>query len=304
MAGLLASTLVFTAAAMLLLAAHLRCARQHVDIWWDRLRGDRAFSYAVGPGEPARGMLVVVLAALWGLRLGAYLLWRNAGKGEDYRYQAMRRRHGERFGLASLRLVFGFQGLLMWLVSLPLQVAQTGGSTGGLGALDAIGTLLFCIGLGFESLGDLQLARFKADAGNAGRVMDRGLWRYTRHPNYFGDCVAWWGLWLIACGAPGGVYTIASPLLMTYLLVRVSGVALLERARQAQAGLRGPTSRAPALLPASAAHAGAPRETRGAKSVASGSPVPLRSVREISTAAPRRLRSSWTASEPRRASAT
>jgi len=117
----------------------------------------------------------------------------------------------------------------MWFVSLPLQVAQTGAPTAGLGALDALGAALVAVGLLFESIGDLQLARFKADPENAGRVMDRGLWRYTRHPNYFGDCVVWWGLWLVACGAPGGVFTIASPVLMTHLLLRVSGVALLER---------------------------------------------------------------------------
>jgi steroid 5-alpha reductase family enzyme len=233
MLELFASTLAFTAAAMLLLwllSLRLRDA-SIVDIWWGPgFAAIAAFSFAVGPGgDPVRAKLIVLLATLWGLRLGAYLFWRNAGRGEDYRYQAMRRRHGEAFGRASLRLVFGFQGLLMWLISLPLQVAQTGGTTGGLVALDLIGTLFFCVGLAFESLGDLQLARFKADAGNAGRVMDRGLWRYTRHPNYFGDCVVWWGLWLVACGAPGGVYTIVSPLLMTYLLLRVSGVALLER---------------------------------------------------------------------------
>jgi steroid 5-alpha reductase family enzyme len=117
----------------------------------------------------------------------------------------------------------------MWFVSLPLQVAQTGGATGGLALLDGLGILVFAIGLGFESVGDLQLARFKADPANAGQVMDRGLWRYTRHPNYFGDCLVWWGLWLVACGAPGGVLTVASPLAMTWLLLRFSGVALLER---------------------------------------------------------------------------
>jgi steroid 5-alpha reductase family enzyme len=231
--GLFASTLTFTAAAMLLLwlmSLRLRDA-SIVDIWWGPgFAAIAAFTCALAPGgDPARGVLVVVLAALWGLRLGAYLLWRNAGKGEDYRYQAMRRHYGERFGRVSLVTVFGLQGLLMWFISLPLQVAQTGGLTGGLGALDGVGAALFCVGLGFESVGDLQLARFKADPENAGRVMDRGLWRYTRHPNYFGDCVVWWGLWLIACGAPGGVFTIASPVLMTVLLVRVSGVALLER---------------------------------------------------------------------------
>ena len=233
MAGLFASTLAFTALAMLLLwllSLRLRDA-SIVDIWWGPgFAAIAAFSCALAPGgEPAREALVVTLSALWGLRLGAYLLWRNAGKGEDYRYQAMRRRHGVRFARVSLFTVFGLQGLLMWFISLPLQVAQTGGSTGGLGALDGIGTSVFCVGLLFESLGDLQLARFKADPANAGRVMDRGLWRYTRHPNYFGDCLVWWGLWLVACGAPGGVYTVASPVLMTFLLLRVSGVALLER---------------------------------------------------------------------------
>jgi len=231
--GLLASTFAFTAAAMLLLwvlSLRLRDA-SIVDIWWGPgFVAIATFAWLFDSGgDPARSQLVVVLAAAWGLRLGAYLFWRNAGKGEDYRYQAMRRRHGARFGRVSLVSVFGLQGLLMWFISLPLQVAQTGGSTGGLGALDGIGTALFCVGLLFEAVGDLQLARFKADPESPGRVMDRGLWRYTRHPNYFGDCVVWWGLWLVACGAPGGVYTIASPVLMTVLLVRVSGVALLER---------------------------------------------------------------------------
>ena len=165
MAGLLASTLAFTAVAMLLLwllSLRLRDA-SIVDIsWGPGFAAIAAFSLALGPGgDPARGRLILVLAAAWGLRLGAYLFWRNAGKGEDYRYQAMRRRHGARFGRVSLLSVFGLQGLLMWFISLPLQVAQTGGSTGGLGALDGIGTALFCVGLLFESVGDLQLARFR-----------------------------------------------------------------------------------------------------------------------------------------------
>jgi steroid 5-alpha reductase family enzyme len=232
MAELFAVTFAFTIWYVAALAAQLRLRDASiVDVWWGPgFAAIAAFSYALDPGgDPARGRLVVALSALWGLRLGAYLFWRNAGKGEDYRYQAMRRRHGARFGRVSLFTVFGLQGLLMWFVSLPLQVAQTGGSTGGLGVLDAIGASLVCAGLLFESVGDLQLARFKADPENAGVVMDRGLWRYTRHPNYFGDCLVWWGLWSVACGAPGGAYTIASPLLMTFLLLRVSGVALLER---------------------------------------------------------------------------
>jgi steroid 5-alpha reductase family enzyme len=230
---LFAATLVFTASAMLLLwlvSLRLRDA-SIVDIWWGPgFVSIAAVSFMLGSGgDPMRSRLVLLMAALWGLRLGAYLFWRNAGKGEDYRYQAMRRHYGERFARVSLVSVFGLQGALMWFISLPLQVAQTGGATGGLGALDALGSAAFAAGLLCEALGDLQLARFKSDRANAGRVMDRGLWRYTRHPNYFGDCLAWWGIWLVACGAPGGVYTLASPLLMTYLLLRVSGVALLER---------------------------------------------------------------------------
>jgi steroid 5-alpha reductase family enzyme len=231
--SLFVTTFAFTAAAMLLLwllSLRLRDA-SIVDIWWGPgFAAIAAFTCALGAGgDPARGRLIVALAAAWGLRLGVYLFWRNAGKPEDYRYQAMRRRHGERFARVSLVSVFGLQGLLMWFVSLPLQVAQTGAPTGGLGALDALGAAVFAVGLLVESIGDLQLARFKSDPANAGRVMDRGLWRYTRHPNYFGDCVAWWGMWLVACGAPGGIYTILSPMLMTFLLLRVSGVALLER---------------------------------------------------------------------------
>jgi steroid 5-alpha reductase family enzyme len=200
-----------------------------VDIWWGLgfvLIAATAFAVGEG-GDPGRRALVLVLTAAWGLRLGGYLLWRNWGAGEDPRYQAMRRHFGARFPLVSLASVFGLQGVLMWFVSLPVQVAMA--SPGSLGALDAVGTLTVAIGLGFESVGDLQLARFKADPANAGRVMDRGLWRYTRHPNYFGDCLAWWGLFAIALSTPAGVYTVLSPVLMTFLLLRVSGVALLER---------------------------------------------------------------------------
>jgi len=141
----------------------------------------------------------------------------------------MRRRHGERFGLVSLGTVFGLQGVLQWFVALPVLVAILVPGERPLGALDALGFALYAVGLAFESIGDAQLARFQADPANRGRVMDRGLWRYTRHPNYFGDSVAWWGLFAIACATPYGIATIASPALMTFLLLRVSGVALLER---------------------------------------------------------------------------
>jgi steroid 5-alpha reductase family enzyme len=180
-------------------------------------------------GAPARRALVAALAAIWGLRLGGYLFRRNHGKPEDFRYQAMRRRWGARFPLVSLATVFALQGVLMFAISLPLQLAQVAAEPSDLGLLDALGALVWLVGMCFESGGDWQLSRFRADPANRGRVLDSGLWRYTRHPNYFGDCLVWWGLFAIAATTPGGVYTVVSPIVMTILLRRVSGVSLLER---------------------------------------------------------------------------
>ena len=163
------------------------------------------------------------------MRLGLYLLWRNWGGGEDVRYVAMRNSWGPRFPLISLVSVYGLQGGMMWLVSLPLLLVACAPAAP-LGGLDLAGTVVFAVGLLFESVGDLQLARFRAEAANRGRVMDRGLWRYTRHPNYFGNAVLWWGLFLVALSAsPWGWAAILGPALMTFLLLRVSGVPLLER---------------------------------------------------------------------------
>jgi steroid 5-alpha reductase family enzyme len=201
-----------------------------VDIWWGPgFVWIAAVACAVGRGgDVPRRALSLGLLALWGLRLGVYLFFRNRGAGEDYRYKAMRKRHGERFGLVSLATVFGLQGVLAWIVSWPVQVVHV--SAGGpLGPLDLLGALLFAVGFAFEAVGDWQLARFKADPANAGRVMDRGLWRYTRHPNYFGDTLVWWGLFAIALATPAGRWTLLSPVLMSFLLLRVSGVPLLER---------------------------------------------------------------------------
>jgi steroid 5-alpha reductase family enzyme len=200
-----------------------------VDVFWGlgfvAIAG-LSFLLTAGDGSSRRG-LIAAMASLWGLRLAAYLLWRNAGRGEDPRYAAMRRRWGERFWWVSLFSVFALQGVVMWIVSLPVQLGQLAPGAP-LGALDALGFALWALGLGFESVGDAQLARFKADPANAGRVMDRGLWRYSRHPNYFGEAVIWWGFYLIAL-ASGAAWTVVSPLLMTFLLLRVSGVSLLEK---------------------------------------------------------------------------
>jgi steroid 5-alpha reductase family enzyme len=182
---------------------------------------------AVGSGPRAIALLVLVLA--WGLRLCAYITARNWGHGEDRRYQAIRARNEPHFGLKSLVLVFALQTVLAWIVSMPTLAALVGDRP--LGALDALGIAVALVGLLCEAIGDAQMSAFKADPANQGQVMDRGLWRFTRHPNYFGEACFWWGVWLVALGAGGvaALWTVVSPLLMTTLLLKVSGVALLEK---------------------------------------------------------------------------
>lgn len=187
------------------------------------------FYFLTSDAMTVRKVLTVALVSLWGLRLSLHILVRSIGRGEDYRYQDMRKRHSRNFALWSLFAIFLLQASILWFVSAPLLVAQHAVQPDELTWLDAAGTVLFAIGFLFETVGDLQLARFKNDPGNSGRVMQSGLWRYTRHPNYFGDTVVWWGLFLIALSAPGSLWTIASPILMTFLLLKVSGVSLLEK---------------------------------------------------------------------------
>jgi steroid 5-alpha reductase family enzyme len=180
-------------------------------------------------GYTPRQLLIVSLVTVWGLRLGFHIFTRNHGKGEDYRYKAMRKQYGDRFPVVSLFTVFGFQGLLMWFISMPLQIAQVSQTPARLTLFDYLGAAIWIIGFSFEAIGDRQLKQFKADPNNKGKVMNRGLWRYTRHPNYFGDATLWWGYYLIACAVPNGFYTVLSPLTMTIFLMNVSGVALLEK---------------------------------------------------------------------------
>lgn len=184
---------------------------------------------AAGEGWDARRQLLFVLVGLWGLRLAGYLAWRNLGHGEDYRYRAMRKKWGDRFWLVSLGQVFLLQGVLMWIVSLPVQLSATASTPTSFGPLAYLGVAIWFVGLLFETLGDAQLARFKANPDNQGKVMDQGLWRYTRHPNYFGDFCVWWGIFLIAAETTAGRWGIVGPALMSFLLLRVSGVAMLEK---------------------------------------------------------------------------
>jgi steroid 5-alpha reductase family enzyme len=193
-----------------------------VALWW-------SVAHGFAPEEGARRLMLALPVTVWGLRLGGYLSFRNLGKGEDYRYAEMRRRRGRSFWAQSLPRVFLLQGVLMWVVSLPVQVGMAAPGRAGLGPAVWMGAVVWLTGLCFEATGDWQLSRFKSRPANKGLVMDRGLWRYTRHPNYFGDFLVWWGLYVMALDGPGAWWTIVGPLLMSTLLLRVSGVALLEK---------------------------------------------------------------------------
>jgi len=182
----------------------------------------------VDQGDNSRQWLLVALTSVWGLRLAIYLFIRNHGKGEDYRYRAMRKKLGPRFPLISLYSVYGLQGALMFVVSLPVQLGQAD-RTPKIGVIAVVGIALWAVGLFFEAVGDAQLARFKRNPANTGKVMNVGLWRYTRHPNYFGDACVWWGIGLVAAETGSGAWGLIGSLLMTVFLRRVSGVTLLER---------------------------------------------------------------------------
>ena len=183
---------------------------------------------AMVDGDRGRQLLLAALVTIWGVRLSAYLFARNHGKGEDFRYVAMRKRWGARFPLISLVTVFLLQGVVMWVVSLPVQIGGAD-SEPPVGPLAAVGIIVWLVGFLFEVVGDWQLARFKSDPANAGTVMDRGLWSLTRHPNYFGDAALWWGIGIVAAESGIGAVGLVGPLVMTFFLRRVSGVPMLER---------------------------------------------------------------------------
>jgi steroid 5-alpha reductase family enzyme len=198
-----------------------------VDSLWSLFFLIAAIVFATeAPDLSPRGMLVLALVAIWALRLSIYITARNWGESEDYRYQAIRANNEPGFAFKSLYIVFGLQGLLAWLVALPLLPAIT--SDAALNPIDAAAALLWLVGFVFEAGGDYQLAKFKALPDSQGDVLKTGLWRFTRHPNYFGDFCIWWSFFLFAVAA-GGWWTIASPVLMSVLLLKVSGVAMLER---------------------------------------------------------------------------
>jgi steroid 5-alpha reductase family enzyme len=179
-------------------------------------------------GFAPRKLLLSLLVTIWGLRLSLYILWRNWGKPEDFRYQAWRKAAGNAWWWRSFFKVFFIQGIIMLVVSTPLLVVHASPSPAQLTWLDILAILVWGFGFFFEAVGDFQLARFKADPANKGKVLQSGVWKYTRHPNYFGDATQWWAYYLFALVA-GGWWTLFSPIIMTTLLMRVSGVTLLEK---------------------------------------------------------------------------
>ena len=186
-------------------------------------------TYFLSDGYVVRKTLIATFVTLWGLRLCIYLSIRNWGKGEDPRYGLWRKESGERFWLVSLFKVFILQAVFMWFISLAPQFGQISPTPNQLTWLDIIGASIWAIGFLFETVGDWQLAHFKTNPDNKGKVMDKGLWAYSRHPNYFGECLVWWGLFLISFSSPGNWWTIMSPLIATIVLLKMTGIPLTEK---------------------------------------------------------------------------
>jgi steroid 5-alpha reductase family enzyme len=187
-------------------------------------------TFSMAGGYLGRKLLIVLLVTLWGVRLVLHLSWRNWGHGEDPRYANWRRKSGDGFWLVSLFKVFILQAVFLWVISLALQWGQLSAQPSGLIWLDYVGLGIWLVGFFFEAVGDFQLALFKAGTDQKGRVMDQGLWAYSRHPNYFGESLIWWGIFVIALATRSGWWTILSPVIITTVLLKMTGVSLMEKA--------------------------------------------------------------------------
>lgn len=175
-----------------------------------------------------RGLIVCLLVSVWGLRLARHIHRRNKGKPEDYRYQQWRKDWGKWFYLRSYFQVYFLQGVLLFVIVLPvLMINRNVGSA--IGWLDFIGIAVWLWGFYFEAVGDAQLARFIKNPANKGQLMQTGLWAYTRHPNYFGEVTQWWGIWLVALSIPWGLFSVVGPFTITFLILKVSGIPMLEK---------------------------------------------------------------------------
>ena len=249
---LLATAAAVLAAMMVTFAVALAAGRHSVvDTGWGlgfALVAIVAFTTSAGHGDAGRRVLLVVTTVAWGVRLAAHIGWRSRGAGEDPRYAKMLAKAPGSPAAYAFRKVYLAQGGLIWLISIPVQAGLF--ERGPLGAVAVAGALVWLVGLVFESVGDWQLGQFKADPANRGKLMDRGLWRYTRHPNYFGDACVWWGLFLISLGSWWGLLTIFSPAVMTYLLTLGSGKPIAEaHLRETRPGYAAYAARTSGFIP-------------------------------------------------------
>lgn len=226
--GLMVAVIAFTILWLVSLA--LRDA-SIVDIFWGPGFVVVGWYYLVSFAEEpnARGWLACSLVTVWALRLALHIGFRNVGAGEDFRYRRWRQEAGAHFWWISYFKVFLLQAVVLWIVSSPLLLAQLGGVNDTWNALDVVSLLLWLVGFGFETVADWQLMRFKREPANRGRIMRSGLWSLSRHPNYFGEAVLWWGIGLLAFPV-GGWLAFLGPLMITFLLLKVSGVAMLDAA--------------------------------------------------------------------------
>jgi steroid 5-alpha reductase family enzyme len=220
---LLTAVFVLVVVSALFAAAEARGRYDVIDVFWGVGFALVAVATLLIAGLTPRGLLVALLTVVWGVRLGAHIHSRNRGKPKDPRYVAIL----ERRGVLGMYRVYVIQVVVLVVVSLPVQAASY--LTAPLGVLDYLAVLLWVVGFAFESVGDWQLTRFRSDPASKGQVMDRGLWRYTRHPNYFGDAVVWWALFLLAAHHWIGLLTVVAPVLMTFILVKGTGKPLLEK---------------------------------------------------------------------------
>lgn len=236
--NLLLNLVVLMAALMLLwqLAVAIKDVSFIDVVWAYGMVGLALFSaWRVGGPDSlsATGWLLAGLTTLWGMRLGTHLLLRWRRLGRDPRYDRIlggaMEKNGWSFAFASLVIVFLLQGPLLWFVSLPAQVGIFASGGQGIAPLAWLGAALALTGIAFETIGDAQLEAFRKNPATKGQVMDKGLWRYTRHPNYFGDACAWWGIWLVSASTGAGLWTIASPILLTWMLNKWSGAPILEK---------------------------------------------------------------------------
>jgi len=230
-----------------------------------------ASRWVVGAGG-AGNWTLLAMVTIWGLRLSFHLLRRNLAQGEDFRYRAMRQRHGDAFAVRSLLTVFALQGVLLFIVALPVTLGHRDTSAG-LSTWVVLGVLVWGAGLWWEAVADAQLAAFRRDPRNAGQVLDTGLWQYTRHPNYFGDALVWWGLAIAGASQGAGVWAFVAATVMTILLVRVSGAAMLDRLlAERKPGYREYMQRTSVFIPLPPRRAGRTRTVRRPAAGVPGAP--------------------------------